>query len=99
MRIHLFFPLSKVEKSVSGSLKQYSAIILCSAVTVGWEAHPTTKPAAWRWVENPPYGVSVFFRLPETLYTQALRLVWWVRNPPYDCVGNKLPTLRKKTVE
>ncbi|MBR5940440.1 MAG: hypothetical protein IKZ88_04215 [Neisseriaceae bacterium] len=24
---------------------------------MGRNAHPTTKPAAWRWVENPPYGV------------------------------------------
>ncbi|MBR5939842.1 MAG: hypothetical protein IKZ88_01170, partial [Neisseriaceae bacterium] len=34
-----------------------SAVILCSAVTVGWEAHPTTKPVAWRWGACPPYGV------------------------------------------
>ncbi|MBO4575832.1 MAG: hypothetical protein J5680_01845 [Neisseriaceae bacterium] len=25
-----------------------------------------------------------FFRQPKTLYTQALRLVWWVENPPYN---------------
>ncbi|MBR5940762.1 MAG: hypothetical protein IKZ88_05830 [Neisseriaceae bacterium] len=59
----------------------------------GQECPPYIKYA---WATScPPYGVSVFFRLPETLYIQALRLVWWVENPPYKRVGNKLPTLRR----
>ncbi|MBR5939852.1 MAG: hypothetical protein IKZ88_01220 [Neisseriaceae bacterium] len=30
-----------IAKRLSGCLKIYSAVILCSAVTVGWKAHPT----------------------------------------------------------
>ncbi|MBO4576579.1 MAG: hypothetical protein J5680_05650 [Neisseriaceae bacterium] len=29
------------DKILSGCLKQYSAVILCFAVMVGWQAHPT----------------------------------------------------------
>ncbi|MBR5941258.1 MAG: hypothetical protein IKZ88_08360 [Neisseriaceae bacterium] len=51
-----FLPTITAE-TLSGCLKQYSAVILCSAVMMGWEAHPTTKPAVLRWGACPPYGV------------------------------------------
>ena len=37
------------------SLKGFLPLILSFAVTVGKNAHPTTKPMAWLWVGNPPY--------------------------------------------
>ena len=43
-----------------------------SAVTVGKNAHPTTKPTAWRWVRNPPY--DCFFNNLNALLTTSNEL-------------------------
>ncbi|MBR5939655.1 MAG: hypothetical protein IKZ88_00215 [Neisseriaceae bacterium] len=47
----------EVSTSRKAKLKHILPLYLCSAVTVGKNAHPTTKPTVLRWVENPPYGV------------------------------------------
>ncbi|MBR5674890.1 MAG: hypothetical protein IKX14_00420 [Neisseriaceae bacterium] len=43
-----------------------------SAVAVGKNAHPTTKPTAWRWVRNPPY--DCFFNNLNALLTTSNEL-------------------------
>ena len=51
-----------------------------------WARMPTLQPSLRLGVglASPPYGVSAFFRQPETLYIQALRLGGGQECPPYD---------------
>ena len=40
---------------------------------VGKDAHPTTKPTAWRWGEAPPYEAVTLYSAPVLAFVQ-LRL-------------------------